>query len=274
MGDVAAACLRLELAGLVGLEVARVLVDVDAGAQAGRVQLGMELGGVDVGADPERLHGAGGGRGEQDGVARQPADRLFVADERVKGGGQPAQQRIAPAFPGERHRDGTDRLGVPPVDHRALVAAERPDAVTGPEKREVRADHLFEQPAQVGLDPPLHRRFRLLRVAGVERAAAEQDPRPVPQIHVPERSLLQPPPAQVGLTQPGEGQERLVLVVRGGILGPDGQQQERLHKITLVSSGPRRRASALVPAGAGRVSGSCRWTSSAARRPGSPPAAP
>jgi hypothetical protein len=31
---------------------------------------------------------------------------------------------------------------------------------------------------------------------------------------------------------------RLVLVIRGSILGMGGQQQERLHKITLMSSGP------------------------------------
>jgi hypothetical protein len=43
--------------------------------------------------------------------------------------------------------------------------------------------------------------------------------------------------AQVTLVQPGAGQERLVLVVCGGIIGADSQQQERLHKITLVSGG-------------------------------------
>src|SRR5215472_379293 len=237
VGDVAAPGPRLELVGLIGFEVAGVLVDLDPGAQAGRVQFGMELGGVDAGADPERLHRAPGGAGEQDGVARQPADRLLVADERVKGGGQPAQQRVPPALTGERDRDGADRLGVPPVDHGPLMAAEGSDAVASPEEREVRADHLFEQPPQVGLDPPLHRRFLVLRVAGVERPAAQQDPGPVPQVDVAQRLPLEPVTVQVTLVQPGKGQERLVLVVRGGILSPDGQQQERLHKIILVSSG-------------------------------------
>jgi hypothetical protein len=37
--------------------------------------------------------------------------------------------------------------------------------------------------------------------------------------------------------QPSEGQKRLVLVIRGSILGMGGQQQERFHKIILVSSG-------------------------------------
>src|SRR5215467_11807835 len=60
VNDVAPAGLRLEPARLLGFEVAGVLVDVDPGAQASHVQLGMELGGVDVGTDPERLHRAGG----------------------------------------------------------------------------------------------------------------------------------------------------------------------------------------------------------------------
>ena len=42
-------------------------------------------------------------------------------------------------------------------DHGALMAAEGPDAVAGAEEREVLADHPVEQPAQIGLDPPLDR---------------------------------------------------------------------------------------------------------------------
>src|SRR5262249_48632857 len=126
-----------------------------------------------------------------------------------------------------------------PVDCRLLVTAECPYGVAGPQKREVRADYLFEHSSQVRLDAPLHRRFRSLWVAGVERPAAEEDPRPVPQIDVAQRPLLQPVAAQVRLVQPGAGKERLILVVRGGIIGADSKQQKRLHKITLVSAGGR-----------------------------------
>src|ERR1022692_4808134 len=47
LGDAAAMGQRLELAGLPGFEVSGVLVDIDPGAQASRVQFGMELRGVD-----------------------------------------------------------------------------------------------------------------------------------------------------------------------------------------------------------------------------------
>ena len=93
----AAGGLRLDLIGLVRLEVAGVLVDLDPGAQAGHVEFGVELGGVDVGADPERLHRAAGRTGQQDGVAGQPADRLLVAGEGPEGRGQLAEQRVPPA---------------------------------------------------------------------------------------------------------------------------------------------------------------------------------
>jgi len=71
----------------------------------------------------------------------------------------------------------------------------------------------------------------------LERPAAQDDPRPVLQIDVAQGPLLQPVTAQVALVQPGAGQERLVLVIRGGIISADREQQERLHKITLVSAG-------------------------------------
>ncbi len=148
------------------------------------------------------------------------------------------QQRVVPALRGEGDLDGSDRLGVAPVDDRALMAAERPDAIAGPQEREVRADHCVKQAAQVGLDPSLHGRFEFLRVGVVERPAAQQDPRPVPQIDIPQRALLEPDPPQLALIQPGQGQERVVLVFGRGILGADGQQQERFHAITLVSPGP------------------------------------
>src|SRR5262249_18262807 len=89
---------------------------------------------------------------------------------------------------------------------RPLVPAECPDAVAGPQKGEVRADHHVEQFSQVCLDPPLHRGFRPLWVAGCERAAAQEDPRPVLQIDAAQRPLLQAVAAQVTLVQPGAGQ--------------------------------------------------------------------
>ena len=112
--DVAAGGSRLDLVGLVGFEVAGVLVDLDPGAQAGHVELGVELGRVDVAAEPERLHRAASRTGQQDGPAglaacggpaglaacgggpRQVADRLLVAGEGLKGRGQLAEQRIPP----------------------------------------------------------------------------------------------------------------------------------------------------------------------------------
>src|SRR3954451_17743055 len=66
--ETAAACHLLDRLGLVRLEVAGVLVDVDPGAQPVDVELGVELRRVDVAADPERLHRAPGGRGEAHGV--------------------------------------------------------------------------------------------------------------------------------------------------------------------------------------------------------------
>ncbi|TLZ31301.1 MAG: cupin domain-containing protein [Gammaproteobacteria bacterium] len=90
---------------------------------------------------------------------------------------------------------------------------------------------------QVGLDPPLHRRLELLRIGEVERPAAEQDPRPVVQVELAEPALLQPDAAQLTFGEPGQGQERVVLVVGRRVLGADGQQQEWLHLTTLVIRG-------------------------------------
>src|SRR6266566_2875691 len=242
--DIAADRLRLDLVGLIGVEVAGVLVALAPGAQPGHVELRVELGRVDVAADPERLHRAASRTGQQNGPAGlaacgggpgQAVDRLLVAGEGLEGRRQLAEQRILSPRRGQRDLDGADRLGVAPVDRRALVAAECPDAVTGPEEREVRAHHLVEQAGQVCLDPPLHRRLELLRVGVVEWPAAEQDPRPVTQVDLAERALLQPDAAQLTFGEPGQGQERVVLVVGRRVLGPDGQQQEWLHLSTLVT---------------------------------------
>ena len=166
-------------------------------------------------------------------MAGQPADRLLMAGESLEARRQLAEQRIPPARRGEGDLDGAHRLGKAPVDHRALMTAKRPDAVTGPEEREVRAHHPVEQAAQVRLDPPLGWRLEVVGVGVVERAAAEQDPRPVAQINVAERALLEPYPAQLAFIEPGQREERVVLVIGRGILGADGQQQEWFHPITL-----------------------------------------
>src|SRR5690348_13442721 len=258
--DVAAGGSRLDLVGLVGFEVAGVLVDLDPGAQAGHVELGVELGRVDVAADPERLHRAASRTGQQDGPAGlaacgggaglaacgggaglaacgggaglaacgggagQLAQSFLVTGEGLEGRGQLAEQRILSARRTQRDLDGADRLGEAPVDHGAQVTAERPDAVTGPEEREVRAHHLVEQAGQIRLDPPLHRCFELLGIGVVERAPAEYDPRPIAQVDAAERVLLQPDAAQLAFAEPGQGQERVVLVVGRRVLGADGQQ--------------------------------------------------
>jgi hypothetical protein len=104
----------------------------------------MELGGVHMRADPECLHGTGGGASQQDRVRRQLADRLLMADECVEGLRHDLQQRVLLALLGQRDPHRADRLRVPPVNDRALVAAERPDAVAGPEEREVCAGDLVQ----------------------------------------------------------------------------------------------------------------------------------
>src|SRR5262245_40160474 len=111
----------------------------------------MELSGVDVRAHPECLHRAGRGTGEQDSVPRQSADRLLVADERLKGAWQPAEQPVAPALLSERDLNLPDWLAIPPVHDRALVPAEHADAIAGPKEGEVRRDHLVKQPVQIRL---------------------------------------------------------------------------------------------------------------------------
>src|SRR5258707_6179747 len=113
-GDVAAGGPRHDLVGLVRVEVPGVLVDLDPGAQAGHVEFGVELGRVDVGADPECLHRAGSRTGQQDGVAGQVADRLLVASEGLESRWQLAEQRISLDRPCQRHLHGADRLAEAP----------------------------------------------------------------------------------------------------------------------------------------------------------------
>ena len=99
-----------------------------------------------------------------------------MAGERLEDGRQRPGERVGATLHGEAHTDSADRLGVGPVHHRALVRAERADAVAGTQEREVLRDDGVEQPAEVLLDPVLDRRLLIGRVAGVERPAAQEDP--------------------------------------------------------------------------------------------------
>ena len=115
------------------------------------------------------------------------------------------------------------------VDGAALVGADHADAVAGAEEREVARDDDVEQRRELTLHALLHRRLGGVGVAGVERAAAEEDPRPVVEVDGSERSPLHPHPVQLRLLEPGERQEGVVLVVGGRVLVPGAEQQERLH---------------------------------------------
>src|ERR1700749_686055 len=131
-GDIAAGGPRLDLVGLVRVEVAGVLVDPDPGVQPGHVKLGVKLRRVDVAADPERLPRAAGRTGQQDGVPGQFAHRFLVAGGGLEGRGQLAEQRILSARRGQRDLDGADRFGEAPGDSGGLMGGGPPDAVTGP----------------------------------------------------------------------------------------------------------------------------------------------
>jgi hypothetical protein len=67
-----------------------------------------------------------------------------MADERVEGLRQYPQQLVVPALLGQRDLHRADRLRVPSVNNRALVAADRPDAVAGAQERKVRAGDLVQ----------------------------------------------------------------------------------------------------------------------------------
>src|SRR3954463_14980547 len=148
--DPAAACHLLDRLGLVRLEVAGVLVDVDPGAQPVDVELGVELRGVDVATHAERLDRAPGRRGEVYGVRRQVADGLLVAHEGLELLWQVDQERVGPSCRGQPQRAPAYRLGVRAIDRAALVDADDPDAVTGPEEGEVEPGHLVEEVRELG----------------------------------------------------------------------------------------------------------------------------
>jgi hypothetical protein len=85
------------------------------------------------------------------------------------------EQRISPALQGQLDEGTSERLAVEPVDDRTDVPAEGADAVTGAQKGKVVRHHVVQQRRQVGLDPALGCRLRLLGVAGLKGAAAQDD---------------------------------------------------------------------------------------------------
>ena len=219
--------------GLLGLEVAGVLVDLDPGSQAVKIKLRVELGGVDLSADAESLHWAAIGVGEGQRMCRQLADGLFVTGVRAKGRSRPLEEWIFSTCPGDLDPDTPDRLGISPVDDGTLVAAERSDPVARPQEREIALDNLIQQGGQFGLDPPLGRRLDVFRIAGLEGPAAENDSRPLIKINGAELGLLHPNPSQLAFVEASAAKNGGVLVVGGDILGPDPEHQERLHVRTL-----------------------------------------
>ena len=213
-------------------EVAVLLVDLDPQAEPLDVELGVELGGVDVLADAEGLHRAGGRRREQHGPVGQPGDGLLVAEEDVEGLRQRLEQRVAAAGVGERDADAADRLAVGAVDEAAAYPAEDADPVAGAEEREVGRHHLLGEAGQLRLDPQLRGGLLLGRVADVERSAPQQDPGPVVEVHRAQRVALEPDPPDVGRGEAADAAHGGELVLRGLVLGAGAEEQERLHACT------------------------------------------
>ena len=105
-------------------------------------------------------------------------------------------------------------------------------------------DHLVEQQSQLAFDATLDRGLGLRRVAGVERSSAEEYPRVTIQVQPRQRCRLHPDAVKPVGSQPGQLQERGILLLRGQILSSRRQQQEGLHGQIL---GDRRRCRRLPP---------------------------
>ena len=238
-----------------GGEVAGVLVDLDAGADPGQVELGVELGGVDVAAHPERLHRAGRRGGQLHGALGQREHRLLVPAVRREVVGHAGEDRVRLALRGQRHRQRTHRLGPAAVDQAALVQAEGADAVAGAEEREVPRDDVVEQRGDRALGAPLGRRLGAPGVAGVPRTAAEEDPGPARrgraraaracgQVH---QRAARPP------ASPLNRRNESYSLSAAAASRPDREQQERLGHASLS---PRRRGRRARPSiGRGRRRG-------------------
>ena len=107
-----------------------------------------------------------------------------MSDESVERRRHPLEKRIGCRSLGERDRHDADRLGVGAVDHRALVRAERADAVAGAEEREVAGDDLVEEGLELGLDAVLRGGLLLGGIGRVERPAADEDARQLVEVEV------------------------------------------------------------------------------------------
>jgi hypothetical protein len=145
--------------------------------------------------------------------------------------GHPGQQRVGQAGLGQRHRQRPDGLGVAAVDHAALVAAEGADAVAGAQERAVGLDDGVEDGVEVALGPSLDRRLRGGVVGPGEGSAAEQDAGPRREATGDVVDVVDAQVTALDLVgrDAEEAREGGVLVVRGGRLGPDREEQERPH---------------------------------------------
>ena len=206
-----------------------MLVDPDARDDPVVVEFRVELGGVEVGLHAEHLDGAAGRRREQSGRRRQHGARLLVPHERVEGLGQAGEQGVAGAVVGHRDRDGAHRLAVRPVDEPALVHAQGADAVAGAQEGEVALDDLVQHRLQLRLHAALDRGLRVLGVARVERAAADDHAGVRVEVERRNRRRLHANAVQLRRFEPGRSQESLVLVLGGLVLGAGLQEQEGLH---------------------------------------------
>src|SRR5690606_14245583 len=106
---------------------------------------------------------------------------------------------------------------------------ERADAVAGAQERDVARDHLVEQALELRLDPALCRALGVLGVGRVERASPDEHAGVVVEVDRGQRVALQPHAVQLLGLEPSVPAERLVLTVRGEVLGTRREQQERLH---------------------------------------------
>ncbi len=152
-------------------------VDVDPRDEPFGVELGVELGGVQVGLDPEHVHRAGGRARQQHRVGGQDGAGFLVAGERREALRQPAQEGILQPLRRQFDGDAAEPFTVRPVDHGALVQSEGADAVAGAEEREVLGHDPVQQPGEFALHPVLGGALVLGRVAGGEGTAAHNDAR-------------------------------------------------------------------------------------------------
>jgi hypothetical protein len=166
-------------------------------------------------------------------MRRQLADRLLVARVRPELGSGPTEKLIFFTGLGQLDLDTADRLAECVIDNRTLVPAKRSDSVARTQEREVALHHLVKQGPQLRLNSTLGRSFDILRIAGLERPAAQDDSRPLIKINSTELGLFHPESAQLSFVEATEAEHGGILFVGRDILGPNGKQQEGLHDRTL-----------------------------------------